>query len=143
MSVRERLSTVLRLLRGYGLECSVSYGELLTYLNAPSYEDDRVTVDEVLANELLLLHEVAEICILKKWGYRITRSIIMEAYPDTYSAHLKALEIELEEARKRGMDTWVKRRCNDLTSYLEDPYLPPDLKSPVRNLISRYCGGVM
>ena len=71
------------------------------YLEGPSYEDDTVHLSNILDNELFFLHEVAEICFLKEIGYKITRSTIMEAYPDTYHVHLKALKVELNEARKR------------------------------------------
>jgi hypothetical protein len=57
----------------YGIQCNVSFEELLTYLEAPSYEDDTIKLNEILSDELLFLHEVAEICFLKKMGYTITK----------------------------------------------------------------------
>ena len=67
------LGDVLERLREHGLRCSVSPGELLAYIQGPSYEDDRVTLEEILGEGLLLPHEAAETCILKSMGYRITR----------------------------------------------------------------------
>ena len=136
------LSGILGVLEKYGIQCSVSLKELLAYLEAPSYEEDSIQVDDIFGNELLLLHEVAEICLLKKMGYRISRSVIMEAYPDTYQAHLEALNIELAEAENRGEYGWIIARCESLSSYLEDPYLPPSLKPNVYKLIGRYCNKV-
>jgi hypothetical protein len=137
--MKPNLTGVLRILLKYGIRCKVSLEELLTYLEAPSYEDDTIKLKEILGDELLLLHEVAEICFLKKMGYTITSNIIVEAYPQTYKAHLKALEIELETAKKLERYDWITRRCEDLKSYLEDPNLPSRLNALVFELISRYC----
>ncbi|OWJ54914.1 hypothetical protein Pdsh_04200 [Pyrodictium delaneyi] len=137
------LREVLERLREYGLRCSVSPEELLAYIQGPSYEDDRVTQEEILGEELLLLHEAAEICILKNMGYRITRGTVVEAYPDTYRAHLIALGIELAEAERLGRLDWIARRCRDLASYFDDPHLPSGMEDAVSQLISRYCGGVL
>ena len=65
----------------------------------------------------------------------------MEAYPDTYQAHPAALDIELAEAERLGRLDWVARRCRDLASYLDDPFLPLGMEDTVNSLISRYCGG--
>ncbi len=130
------------ILREYGVQCSISPEELLVYLRAPSYEDDTVKLDEIINNKLLLLHEIAEICFLKEMGYKITRNIVIEAYPDTYYAHLEALRIELAEAGKLGRHDWIARQCIDLVSYLDDPYLPSSLESTVYKLITRYCNMV-
>jgi len=134
-------SSVLGLLKRYGLGCTVSREELLVYLQAPSYEDNSVDTDTVLSNELLLLHEVAEICLLKKMGHEITQSTIMEVYPDTYRAHLEALRIELNEAMRRGRHDWIRERCRDLESYLGDPNLPAGLERTVHELINEFCTG--
>ena len=123
----------------YGILCDVSFEELLCYLNALSYEEDTVSLVEILNEELLLLHEVIEICLLKNLGYKINRSIILDAYPDTYRAHLEAMNIELAEAKRMGRIDWILRRCKDLEEYLSDPYLSHDLEPIVHALISRYC----
>ncbi len=53
----------------YRLECSISLSGLLAYLDSPNYEDDTVEAREILGSELLLLHELTEICILKSMRY--------------------------------------------------------------------------
>ena len=141
--IGDTLKSVIDKLRRHGLDCEVSLGELLRYLAAPSYEDDRIAVEEVAGNELLLMHEVAEICMLKRLGYRVTENILLEAYPDTYWAHLEAITIELREARRQGRIGWIKRRCRDLTSYLDDPYLPKWLEKRVHSLLDEFCRQTM
>ncbi len=119
----EVLSQVLELLSSaYGIDCDLSCGELLDYLSGPTYEEATVGVEEVFNNELLLLHEVAEACILKSMGHGIGRETVMEAYPHTYSAHLKAMDVELSEALKRNNLKHVKKRCGS-TLVLKRPIL--------------------
>ncbi len=137
--LESRLVSILSLLLKYGVQCNVSSGELLTYLQSPTYESNAVKLEEILNNELLLLHEVAEICFLKRMGHTISRDIIINAYPDTYYAHLTAMDIELAEAERQGKQDWITRRCKDLEGYLNDPYLPTSLEALVYKLINKYC----
>ena len=111
----------------------------MSYLTAESYEKDRISLEQILKNDLYLLHEISEACIIKKLGYKLNRDIIMKAYPKTYEAHLKAMEIELEEALNRVFIQHLKQRYKDLHSYLEDPLLPNHLKPLVLKLINKYC----
>ena len=126
----------------YGAGCEVSFGELLAYLSGPTYEDDLISLDQVLNEDLLLLHELAEICILKKMGHRINRNTVMNAYPDTYQAHLEAMRIELSEAERMGQLSWIEGRCRDLGRYLGDQHLPRNLEPLVHQLIKQYCRGL-
>jgi hypothetical protein len=137
--LKSRLSSILKIISKYGIQCNVSPEELLIYLESSTYENDIVRLDNIWNNELLLLHEVAEICFLKRIGYIVSRNIIIEAYPDTYHAHLEALDIELAEAERQGKQDWIIKRCKDLESYLNDPYLPSNLETFVHKLINKYC----
>jgi len=136
----EVLNNALGLLSSaYGINCDLSCGELLDYLVGPTYEEDTVGAEEVLSDELLLLHEVAEACILKSMGYGIGKDTVKEAHQHMYSAHLRAMDIELSEALKRKNLKHIRRRCRDLNSYLSDPYLPSSLVDKVHELIFKYC----
>ncbi len=57
----------------------------------------------------------------RKMVYKLNSEMIIKAYPDTYKAHLEALNVELAYARKQGRTDWINRRFIDLKSYLEDP----------------------
>lgn len=115
---------------------------MLTYITAPTYEEDKITPEEMPSNDLLLLHKVAEACELKDTGHEISEGIFMRAYPDTYRAHLAVMRVEMEEARRNGLVNHVGRRCVDLSTYLEDPHLPRDLRAEVEELMREFCGGV-
>ncbi len=123
----------------YRIRCSLTPNELLTYITAPTYEEDKIAPKEILSNDLLLLHGVAEACELKGIGHEISEDIFIRAYPDTYRAHLAAMRVEMEEARRKGLINHVRRRCVDLSSYLEDPHLPRDLRAEVWELMREFC----
>jgi len=138
--LRSKLAEILkRLAEKHGIQCNVSLEELLAYLSGPSYEDDRTSLNKILEEELLLLHEVVEICFLKNMSYKINEATIQYAYPDTYRAHLEAMSIELDEAKRIGRISWVEKRCRDLEEYLDDPHLPRNLEPLVHMLINSYC----
>lgn len=139
--IKDKLVNALNKLRdAYGVQCSLTPRELLTYITASTYEEDKTIPDEVLADDLLLLHEVAEACELKALGHEISGDVFMRAYPDTYRAHLAAIKVEIEEARKNGLINHVRQRCADLFTYLEDPHLPMDLRAEVEELMREFCG---
>ncbi len=139
--IEDKLAKALNILReAYGIRCSLTPEELLTYITAPTYEEDKITPEEILPNDLLLLHEVAEACELKGIGHEISEDISMRAYPDTCRAHLAVMRVEMEEARRNGLLDHVRRRCLDLSTYLEDPYLPEDLWAGVEELMREFCG---
>ncbi|RLG51134.1 MAG: hypothetical protein DRN96_06025 [Thermoproteota archaeon] len=111
--------------------------ELLAYISGPTYEEDKISAEEILSSELLTLHELAEISELKRAGFKISQSTVIEAYPRAYEAHLKAMEVELRAAMAIGDTEWVQRRLRDLRSYLEDERLPDGLKPRVAEIISK------
>ena len=100
---------------------------------------DVITINEIGNIFLLFLLEVAEICILVSWGYTINSSTIVNAYPDTYKAHLIALEIELEETLKDREWGHVRFRHINLESYLNDSLLPNEFKDKVKHLLKQHC----
>ncbi len=138
---RQTLPSVLGRARKLGFDCNLTCEELVVYLQGPTYEDDKMNVDGVLGKDLFLLHEVVEVCVLKRMGYKIGEDTVIKAYSDTYKAHLTALRVELDEARRLGRVDHVERRCRDLNSYLEDHHLPGELTDEVTGLIREYCKG--
>ncbi len=140
--MRDKVSSKVRRLctelASLGFECKVSPKELLTYLEAPTYESEATPLEEVLENRYLLIHELVEVTLLKQRGYVIDRNVVRHAYPYTYEAHLEAMDVELSLALREGDMAWVERRVRDLRSYLEDPLLPSGLAGRVKLLIEKY-----
>ncbi len=137
--MQSMINNALRILEQYNLRRNIYIDEPLAYLEGPTYENDTISFIEILGYDLLFLHEIAEAYILENMGYDLSCNTIIEAYPDTYLAHLKALEIELLETGRRKLYKWIKQRCKVLKSYLNDPHLPSILKNNVYELISRFC----
>jgi len=121
-----------------GINCNAEPDEFITYLTATSYETDSFTTRDILDNKYLLIHELIEITILKSKGYSIDKEVFKEAFPDSYEAHLDAIDLELYIASKNEDFDWIKRRINDLRTYLDDPLLPIHLVDKVKNIINRY-----
>ena len=113
----------MRELRRLGYEPEpVLESELRDYMAGETPTGDAVTLEEVLENDYLLVHEVVEVSELKKMGVPVDRETVMRHYPEVYRAHLTALEYELRYALSRGDHDWLRRRL-PLVS-VEEPYLP-------------------
>ena len=142
-SDRRVIEKACRELREMGYPCSVNVEEFIVYLKSPTYTEDSYRVEDIIGNKYLLYHELLEISFLKKMGYSIDYNIIRRAYPDTYKAHLEAIDIELEIALRNRDYTWISHRLRDLESYLDDPFLPRILVDRVRGIIHKYSGFVV
>lgn len=121
-----------------GYQCDVNVNEILTYLNAETpYQD--LSPEVIMKNELLILHELAEICELKKMGLKITRDVIIKHHDKVYEAHLKATEVEFEMAKLKKQLNHIKMRLRDVKNWCEDPQLPHELKPRCKELFEYYA----
>lgn len=139
----ELLKNICIELNNLGYQCNVSSKELIIYLSQRTYTKELIELDQILSNKYLLLHELVEITLLKNRGYNIVDNILVKAYPDTYEAHLEAIDIELQVAWRNHDIDWIKKRLRDLESYLRDPLLPKELEPKVKELIHKYSVLVM
>ena len=126
-----------KILMNYGYKCNVSAEELVTYFEADTYEEDLITLDDVLKNQLLVIHELVEITELKKRGLKITKDVIVKNYELVYEAHLIATEIELEIASLNGNIGHIKNRLLHIQSWLEGPNLPKHLFKKCKQLLEK------
>ncbi|ABL78738.1 hypothetical protein Tpen_1341 [Thermofilum pendens Hrk 5] len=140
--VEERVREVCGELRRRGFDCDVSPEEFAAYMEADTYTGDRAGLWGVVGNRYLLIHELAEISALKRMGYRVDRGVLRRAYPDSYRAHLEAMDVELRVAAEEGDLGWVEARLRDLAGYLSDPLLPEGLAEEVGRLLRKYSGYV-
>ena len=133
---------MIDLLRGkikmYGKEDCVTPEEIVEYLNADKYQNDIYTLQSVLSNEYLILHEILEVCCIKKRGVEISKNVIMDNRELVYMCHLEAIDGELEYAWKMRDYEWIKKRVTDIESYIDDPALPQNLRKKVRELIEKW-----
>jgi hypothetical protein len=100
---------------------------------------------DVLGNEYIMVHELAEISELKKMGRHIDKRVIVDS-PKTviYEAHFKAMELELEYALFKKDYYWVKVRLKQhKESVLEDdPNLPESLRPRGEEIFHKFTNSV-
>jgi hypothetical protein len=116
---------------GYVAE-PVSAQEFYDYMRGEIFSDDPTTLDDVLGNEYLMVHETAEMSELEKMGRQIDKRVIVGSPKTTiYDAHFTAMELELGYALFKKDYFWVKIRLRQhKESVLEDdPNLPETLRS--------------
>ncbi len=135
---RRRIRKLKTEIKKHGMKNCVTPEEIITYLNADTYENDKYKIDSILENEYLILHEILEIYCLKKKGLKITENVIVNNWSEVYDCHLNAIDGELEYAKKMNDEMWIKNRVKDLESYLEDPFLPEKLREKVMKLIEKW-----
>ena len=138
-AVEQKIKTILETLRKYGMKCEVSVDEFFIYVTAPTTTGDITTVEDIMGNDLLVLHELFEICKFKELGVPITKDIFLKHADLAYRIHLLAMEIELDYASRTKQIEWIKKRLNDIKSYLTDPNMPVDLREICFRLLKRYA----
>jgi hypothetical protein len=125
---------------GYG-PVDVSAKEFHDYMTGPIFSEDPTTLRDVLGNEYIMIHELAEIMELKKIGRKIDKNVIMETPKiPFYTAHFNAMETELKYALRRGDTFWAKIRLRQhKESVLDDlPNLPEELRPRAKEIYEKY-----
>ncbi|MBS7633354.1 hypothetical protein KEJ15_07055 [Candidatus Bathyarchaeota archaeon] len=105
------------------------------------FSDDSTTLQDVLSNKFLMVHELAEISELKKIGMIINKQVILNSPKIIiYKAHFTAMELELKYAMLRRNYEWAKLRLRQhKESVLDnDPNLPEALRPCGEELYSKF-----
>jgi hypothetical protein len=118
----------------------VSAQDLIDYMSTETFTGDATTLNDILRNEYLLIHELVEINEWKRRGMKIYKRLLIDA-PRTlvYTIHYTALEKELEYALQKGDRKWVEMRVKNS---LEDPYIPEELKPYAKNILERFIKAI-
>ena len=122
---------------GYDYE-SISPKEFYDYMTGETPTGDTTTLENVLNNEFLMVHEIVEISELKKMNTPINKQTVMKFYPNVYEAHFTALDYELTHALNKKEYEWVRKRLKNFASQLDDPYLPSEFNYLKQKLASKY-----
>jgi hypothetical protein len=140
--LKDRMEEVRSLLDGMGYRCEeVKLRELLDYLEGPTPTRDKITLEDILENRYLMVHEVVEVSELMRVGIPIGRKTITDHQPAVYDAHLRAAEVELTLAWEEGDHAWVELRLGHAEKWLTDPLLPAHLREACLSLLERFSGG--
>ena len=134
-TARKKLNSI-----GYTVE-NVSAREFYNYMTGEIFSEDTTTIDDVLENEFLMIHELVEISELKKMGKTINKRVIVDSSKITiYTAHFTAIEKELEYALHKRDYAWVKNRLRQhKESVLEDdPNLPQEMRPRAEAILEKF-----
>jgi DNA-binding transcriptional ArsR family regulator len=93
----------------------VSYDELYSYLTGDTPTGDVIDFNNVIENKYYFIHEIVEICELKRRGIDISGETVVKYYPKVYEAHIEALDKELGYAFINNDLEWIKDRV--ITAY--------------------------
>ena len=119
----------------------VSAQEFYDYMTGEIFSEDPTTLDDVLGNEYLMVHELVEINELKKMGRTIDKRVIVDS-PKTviYDAHLTAMETELNYALYKRDYFWVKIRLRQHKESVldDDPNLPEEMRPRAEKLFEEF-----
>jgi hypothetical protein len=119
----------------------VSAKEFFDYMTGEIFSDDPTTLQDVLNNEYVMIHELAEIGELKKIGRKIDKHVIMETPKiPFYTAHFNAMETELKYALYKRDTYWAKIRLRQHKESVldDDPNLPEELRPRSEEIYEKY-----
>ncbi len=140
--IDSRISEAKEALKEFGYDpVDVSSREFYDYMTGEIFSDDPTTLQDVLNNEYMMIHELVEIGELKKIGRRIDKCVIMETPTiPFYTAHLNAMETELRYALHKRDTCWAKIRLRQHKESVldDDPNLPEDLRPRAEEIYERY-----
>jgi len=140
--IEARIRKTKAALKEFGYDpFDVTTEEFYDYMTGPIFSDDPTTLRDVLGNEYIMIHELVEICELKKIGRKIDKNVIMETPKiPYYTAHLNAMETELKYALYKGDTLWAKIRLRQHKESVldDDPNLPEELRPMAQELYEKY-----
>lgn len=134
--IEERLEKAKETLKEHGYLCEVSAREVKKYLQADTYYET-LSMDDILKDPFLVIHEVVEVNEILKRGLKITKDVITKNYEKVMEAHLTAAEVELEISKKMGNYENIETKIRYIKGWEEDPLLTDELKEKCRNLYKK------
>lgn len=129
----------MNLLQEAGIrEGDVTPDELREYFAGETPTGDTTTLNDVVSNKWLLVHELVELKQLKLKGFEISRRLVWDRFEDVLEAHFVATETELDLALKHNDLDWVLKRIGTVESWLEDPDLAERFRTRCERLLEEY-----
>lgn len=116
-----------------GTSCGVSADDLSRWFEADTLYPD-ISLDEVLANPWLVIHEIVEIDAIKKRGMKLTKDVIIKHPDEVDNAHYEAAVIELRIAAEEKDAKHLRERIPDIRHWSEDPQVQPEMKAKYARL---------
>ena len=114
-------------LKGLGKTCIVSADDIEAWFKADTPYPD-ITLDQVLLNRWLVIHEVVEIEAIKRMGLKIAKDTILKNPGLVDEAHFEAAAVELDAAIASRDSSHLKDRIKDISRWIENPGVLPEMK---------------
>jgi len=140
--INAKIRKAMEALRQFGhYPVDVSAKEFHDYMTGEIFSEDPTTLQDVLNNEYIMIHELVEISELKKIGRKIDKRVIMETPKiPFYTAHFSAMETELKYALYKRDYFWVKIRLRQHKESIldNDPNLPEQMRPRAEALFEKF-----
>jgi hypothetical protein len=131
--VQTKVTDCMRLLEEHGIECSTTADDLIAWFQAETPYPD-YTLDQVLDQPLLVVHELVEIDEVKKMGLKFTKDVILKNPEAVDRAHCIATLAELRMAFVLGDVEHVRSRMDSIASWIVDPLSTDENKAEYKRI---------
>ncbi len=95
-----------------------------------------ITLDEVLKNPWLVVHEIVEIDAIKKAGLVLAKDVTIAHPEEVDRAHYETAKIELRIAAKNRDARHLRDRIPGIRSWSKDPQVLPEMRTRYVRLCS-------
>ncbi len=125
-----------QLLRDHHYNCTTTADDLQRWFEADTPFDENFGLDEVLKNQLIVVHELVEIENVKNMGLALTKDVIIKNLEKVDDAHMIATEVELRLAASIKDVRHLKNRLENIRMWSEDDTVTPENKKKYRRMHS-------
>lgn len=123
-----------QLLRDHDYNCTATAKDLRLWFEADTPYDENFGLDEVLKNQLIVVHELVEIETVKKMGLALTKDVIVKNLEKVDDAHMIATEVELRIAASIKDVRHLRDRLENIRMWSEDDTVTPENKKKYRRM---------
>jgi hypothetical protein len=134
--VNRAVGEAKQLLRDHGYDCTTTAEDLQRWFEADTPFDENFGLDEVLKNQLIVVHELVEIENVKKMGLALTKDVIVKNLEKVDDAHMIATEVELGLAASMKNVKHLRDRLESIKMWSEDDTVTPENKEKYRRMHS-------
>ena len=129
-----RLKYLLSVLKKYGYSCKLTIYDIETWFSAPTLYPNIIPDVEL---DALLLHEIIELCEIKKMKIPLTHDIFIKYSNEVELAHAISLRIQLPITIDFKWKKFIRTYAKLIKEYLNED-LPEHIKSIYYKVLNEY-----
>jgi len=133
--IENALQSATQVLGRLGRTCDVSAEDVAKWFEADTLYPD-ITLDEVLKNPWLVVHEIVEIDTVKKAGLVLTKDVITANPEEVDRAHYEAASVELKIAAKYKDAAHLRDTIPAIRRWSKDTQVLPEMRARYAQLCS-------